>query len=383
MEPLVWQHVRSGRPLVARAGDGIKVAVYPADLFGCGHFRMLYPALALIEQGHDVTIMPPGDRNGFRAQVDDKGAIHSLQGIPPGTDVVVMQRVAHDTLSRAVGTMRKMGIAVVVDMDDDLSSIHPSNPAWLGLHPRARHAFSWESAANACRDATMVTTTTRALEKRYTPRTRVTRVIDNYVPDHYRDIPQTDIGSDFGYAGSLHSHPDDVPMMGHAVRTLTDEGFDFRVIGDGAGFAKALGLENEPTATGGVPLEEWPRAVSELGVGVAPLADSVFNAGKSRLKVLEMSALGVPWVASPRVEYEKFHQRHGVGFLAKRPRDWVRLLRHLMTSEPTRREQAEAGWAATQNLTYGLNAWRWMEAWSHAVDIQRGYARSVTYPGVR
>lgn len=363
--------------------DRLKVVVYPADSFGCGHFRMLYPALALIEQGHDVTIRMPGKRDGFRAQVDGSGVIHRVDGIPPGTDVIVMQRVAHDTLSRSVGTIRKTGVAVVVDMDDDLSSINPSNPAFIGLHPKARHSFSWESAANACRDATMVTTTTRALEKRYTPRTRVTRVIDNYVPDHYHAIPQTDVGSDFGYAGSLHSHPDDVPLMGHAVRTLVDEGFDFRVIGDAAGFAKALGLEDDPMGTGGIPLEEWPHAVSELGVGVAPLADTVFNAGKSRLKVLEMSALGVPWVASPRAEYERFHTRHGVGFLAKRPRDWARILRRLMTDEAARREQAEAGWAATQPLTYNKNAWRWMEAWSHAVDVQRGYVRSVTYPGVR
>lgn len=368
---------------MSRGNDRLKVCVYPADPYGCGHFRMIYPARALIEQGHDVSILTPGARDGFKAQLDRDGHVVRVDGIPPGTDVIVMQRVAHDILSRSVGLIRKTGIAVVVDMDDDLSAIHPSNPAFGGLHPRAAHAFSWESASAACRDATMVTTTTRALEKRYTPRTRVTRVIDNYVPDHYLTIPHTDTGSEFGYPGSLHSHPDDVPLLGHAPRTLVDEGFDFRVVGEGAGFAAALGLEYDPPATGGLPLLDWPQAVSELGVGVAPLAQSAFNDGKSRLKVLEMSALGVPWVASPRVEYEKFHKRTGVGFLAKRPRDWARILRHLMTSEQTRREQAQAGWVAAQPLSYGKNAWRWMEAWSHAVDVQRGYARSVTFPGVR
>lgn len=361
----------------------LKVVVYPADPYGCGHFRMIYPANALREQGHDVSILTPGERDGFRAMVEQDGSIKRVDGVPPGTDVIVMQRVAHGILARAVPVIRKTGVAVVVDMDDDLSSIHPSNPAFTGLHPRANHDFSWVSAAHACRDATMVTTTTRALEKRYTPRTRVTRVIDNYVPDHYHSIPHTDVGSEFGYPGSLHSHPDDVPLLGHAPRTLVDEGFAFRVVGEGAGFKEALGLEYDPEATGGLPLGEWPQAVAGIGVGVAPLAQSAFNDGKSRLKVLEMSALGVPWVASPRVEYERFHARHGVGFLARRPRDWVRALRELMTNEGLRREQQEMGWAATQPLTYGGNAWRWMEAWSHAVDVQRGYARSVTYPGVR
>ena len=55
--------------------DRLKICVYTADQYGCGHFRMINPARALIEQGHDVTILTPGERSGFRAQVDREGRI--------------------------------------------------------------------------------------------------------------------------------------------------------------------------------------------------------------------------------------------------------------------------------------------------------------------
>ncbi len=363
--------------------SGLKVVVYPADQYGCGNFRMILPAQALIDQGHDVTIVLPGNRGYFTAGVDKDGVPRRVSGIPEGTDVVVMQRVAHSTLSQCIPLMRAQGVAVVVDMDDDLSCIHPSNPAYMGLHPNASHPFSWQAAANACRDATLVTTTTRALESRYLPLTRASRVIDNYVPDHYLRIPHEPFDGTFGYAGSLHSHPDDVPQVGGAVRTLVDEGHEFRVVGskvnedgEAVGFADALNLPQEPRGTGGVHISEWPYQVARLGVGMAPLSDTAFNAAKSRLKVLEMSALGVPWVASPRGEYSTFHARYKTGILAKRPREWTRALRSLLTDEALRKEQIESGWAAVQGQTYADNAWRWMEAWDHAFRVQRGYVRT-------
>src|SRR5689334_24701002 len=44
--------------------------------------------------------------------------------------------------------------------------------------------------------------------------------------------------------------------------------------------------------------DAWPRALSALGIGLAPLADSTFNRAKSWLKPLEMAAVGVPCVMS-------------------------------------------------------------------------------------
>lgn len=360
----------------------MKVAVYPADVFGCGHYRMIHPAEVLRKHGFDVTIVLP-HQTGMRGEVDEHGNTTSVRGLPEGTDVVVFQRVTHDLLAGAIPQFRRQGVAVVIDMDDDLGSIHPSNPAHAGLHPRANNGWSWGSAQRSCAAATLTTVSTSALASRYPSRTGGAHVLDNYVPASYLDVPHVDRDRDVGYAGSLHSHPDDVPQVGFAIERVVSEGARFRVVGGAAeGFAAALGLDSEPDTSGPLHIADWPRGVAGLGVGIAPLSDTRFNEAKSRLKVLEMSALGVPWVASPRAEYERFHRETGVGFLARRPRDWYRHLQALVSNPELREVQSAAGRLATAGLTYEANAWRWMEAWSMAHRLQHGW-KPATYPGVR
>lgn len=357
--------------------------MYPADVFGCGHFRMLYPAHVLRTAGHDVSIHLPHEP-GMRGQVDaETGKTVEVLGIPPGVDVVVLQRVTHEQLAGAIPQIRKQGVAVVIDMDDDLSAIHPSNPAHAGLHPRAGKGWSWQAAMKSCAGATLVTTSTKALASRYPSRDGGAVALDNYVPAFYHRVEHPDVDNEIGYPGSLHSHPDDLPQVGYAVERLVSEGTSFRVVGGKPdGFASVLGLPDDPPSTGPLDIGAWPFGVAGLGVGMAPLSDTRFNAAKSRLKVLEMSALGVPWVASPRVEYERFHRETGVGFLARRPKDWYRHLRYLATDGDARSQQTTAGREATRGLTYEANAWRWMEIWERAHRVQHG-AKSVSYPGVR
>jgi hypothetical protein len=134
-----------------------------------------------------------------------------------------------------------------------------------------------------------------------------------------------------------------------------------------------LGLWGDPRG-GGVPFEEWPRAVASVGVGIAPLADTKFNRSKSWLKPLEMSATGVPWVASPRAEYVRLHAL-GAGVLADRPRVWYRELKRLR-SRLRRNELSEAGvwWPG---LRLRDSAWRWHEARSRAYEMQQAMPRSA------
>ncbi len=351
----------------------MRVVCYPADKGGCGYFRIIWPAQLLAAAGHDVEIRPPENR-GLKLRIGPGDRVDDVLDVDD-VDVIVFQRLTHQWMAGAVPLLRAKGIAVVVDVDDDLTTVHPRNPAYRSMHPRTGGRHSWQHLAAACRDATLVTVSTPALLERYARHGRG-HVIYNHLPDSYYVTAHED-SSVVGWPAALASHPDDPAVLGGAVARLVGEGAAFRVVGDPTGVGAAFGLSYDPQGRTGVDVAGWPAAVAgDVGVGIAPLADTAFNAAKSWLKPLEMSALGIPWVASPRAEYARLHRR-GAGVLADTPRRWHRELRRLVDSEALRRERAEAGREVAEGLRLSQNAWLWLEAWERAVREQRTPVRAA------
>lgn len=343
------------------------VYVYPADAYGCGHYRLIWPGLALCNQGYDVRVIPPTSRHGISGEFE-RGTNRLIElKVPEDADVLVFQRVSLAPLALGLAQLRerRRPVGVVVDMDDDLRAIHPSNPAFAAMHKRMGvKAHTADNAMSACLNATLVTVSTAALLPIYAPHGRGV-VLHNRVPAGYLDIPHQDSPA-LGWAGSVHSHPDDLHEVGPAVARLLREGQTYRGAGPVEGLQRALMLDREPDVTGSLELEQWPYGVTEIGVGIAPLADTGFNAAKSWLKPLEMSAVGVPWVGSPRAEYLRLHRETGAGVLAKNRGDWYQKLRRLCTDEAWRMELAGIGRAAAAMNTVERHAWRWMEVWERA-----------------
>lgn len=352
----------------------MKVVVVPADGHACGHYRMIWPADVLRKQGHDVMIMPAWKDHGLAVKtqlnpVTGKERIIELR-IPEGTDVFVLQRPAHPLQPDLVELLRANHIAVVIDMDDDMTCIHPDNSAFWLYRPGSSSPLSWRIASDVCKQATYVTTTTRALQRTYASHGRG-QIIDNYVPGTYLKFPSPETGY-FGYAGTTLSHPNDPQVTGNATQRLIDDGYKFRQIGGPAGIKRAFKLKEEPDSTGALGLEKWALTIADsIDVGMVPLAPTAFNTAKSRLKGLEYMSLGIPWVASPREEYRRLAKESGGGLLADTPKDWYNKIKLLMDDEVQRKELAEAGRAYMADQTYEKQAYRWLEAWTEALMIER------------
>lgn len=351
--------------------DVIKVYVFPADQSGCGYYRLIWPAQELQRQGHDVVIVTTQERDQMlQAKLDGDHVVQVR--IPQDADVIVLQRVTHRYLAQAIPIIRSAGTAVVVDMDDDLTCIHPANPAFHALHPsRPNAAHSWKNTLLACDAATLVTVSTDALVTRYGTRSEA-HVLNNCVPERYLKIEHAD--SDvIGWAGSVHSHPTDLQAMGSATAQLLQRDCKFRVVGPVAGVHTALGISpSYKIETTDVirDINAWPLAVNTLGIGVAPLADTKFNAAKSWLKPLEYAAVGVPCVVSHRAEYAKL-SRLGIGATAKTPAEWRKKIYNLVKDADMRREISQTSRVVAARWTIEGNAWRWLEAWTRALEIQR------------
>jgi hypothetical protein len=357
----------------------MKVHVYPADTSACGHFRVIWPAEELRRIGHDVSVVPARDRK-LSVNMRADGSVHSVD-MQNDVDVVVFQRITHSWLVEAVQIIRSNGIAVVIDIDDDLNSIHPDNIAWKNLHPRnldtigittegRPYMHSWQNLSAACRYATLVTVTSPGLLPVYASHGRGF-IIPNYLPDHYYNIPRVD--SDvIGWPALLPTHPNDPATVGVSIARLVSEGADFRTVANPIGVGRAFGLPEDPKGEEVTELLKWPAAIAEIGIGIVPLADTKFNNSKSFLKGLELSATGVPWVASPRAEYVRLHKL-GCGVLAARPKDWYRELKLLRGDASRRAELSEAGRAVAETLRLNDHVGEWLTAWELALKLQRNY----------
>lgn len=346
----------------------MKVVVYAADRFACGHYRIIWPGEALAAQGMDVTVVRQGESSGLNG-LKLRGKISTVQA--PDCDVIVFQRPASRQMLEFIPFLRRKGIAVVVDIDDDLARIHPSNPAFAGMHPTTSPDYNWELVAECCKQASLVTVSTPALLPRYGAHGRA-RLVYNCVPSWYLGIPRDSDRATIGWAGAMHSHPDDLDAPAMALARLHREGHELRFVGPDEGVAKKLGVDlPEGAFTGNLNFDRWmPSIALRLGIGVAPLADTTFNAAKSWLKPLEYSAAGVPWVASDAPEYRRLARLCDAP-LATKPKQWYSELRKLL-DEPSRRADLSARVRETAaELTVERNAYMWAEAWQAALDLER------------
>lgn len=359
-----------------------RIYVFPADSFGCGHYRLIWPAEELQRRGHDVVIVRPEDREHLIVDIGADGHVVRAR-CPDDADVLVFQRVTHVHLAEAIAQLvEQRKVRVVMDMDDDLAAIDPANPAFTMLMPRtfglgpgqSKHSFhvvDW-----VARHVNLVTVSTPGLAQRYGGHGRV-RVIENHVPRRYLEVHHDPHDGPLGWPASMHSHPTDPGPAAHAVSRLTREGVPFVVFGDRRGSGRAFFLDKDAPGPGDVDLPNWARVIATLRVGVVPLADTLFNRSKSWLKGLELASAGVPFVATPTREYVRLNAL-GMGILAERSRDWYRQVRRLWDDASYRHEASARARFAAAAWTYEEHAGRWAEAWLDALRLEPRPVRAST-----
>jgi glycosyltransferase involved in cell wall biosynthesis len=287
-------------------------------------------------------------------------------------DLIVVQRPLDHSMTGIIEQAHRQGIATVVEIDDDFSTVHTQNIA--------HDAMIGDLTGNhwvekACSIADHVTVSTPQLTK-YARHGRVS-ILRNNVPD---DIFKTSGARNFnepriGWTGSVQTHPDDLQQTKRAVAdVLRTNRLNFNVIGDGQYVASNLSLDKSTSvfATGWVPIEEYYEALSQhLDIGIVPLELSPFNEAKSALKGLEYAAIGIPFVASPTREYLRM-EAYGIGKTAKSPGEWRKHLQRMIdrTSE-TERLANEARDRIEAEHTYSVNAPQWIEAWEKAIAYRK------------
>lgn len=342
----------------------MKVTLHPADQAACGYYRIKAPARIARAEGVEINV------TGNVPMMYEQGAEpRRMRPQPSDSDVIVFQRPAKLTTLECMPFYQRAGIAVVVDVDDDFSCLHPNHPAHDAFNPSLSPDVNHRHLHRACAIADLVTVTTPALAERYGGHGRVA-VLPNCVPASILDLPFKDNGKTLGWSGAVQMHPGDLEATrGGVAEALRRSGWDFHVVGPSDGVRQALALDQEPSETGWVATEDWHEALGQIDVGIVPLGTSRFNAAKSWLKGLEYAARGIPFVASPLPEYQALAEE-GIGILAAdRSRNWRAQLGQLMSDESLRWEMATKGREIVAEYhLMETNGWRWVEAWQTAID---------------
>lgn len=325
---------------------------------------MLQPARVLQEQGADVLVNHTGptivwDREWTGIPPPEARALAIAR--KPHCDVIVMQRPMRRWFADIIPMLQKLGLKVIVDVDDLFDSIDEQHAAFEGVNPIKHPHHNHEWVKEACRRADLVTCTTPLLAERYG--FGHAKILPNFVPEVFLTTEATTREKTVGWTGTVESHPKDLlATQGNIATVLKDSGWTFHVVGTGNRAQETLGLADPPTVTGLVPYADYPKAMGEIAVGVVPLADSNFNEAKSALKMMEFAALGVPVVATATYDNCRMHAA-GIGNIVKHPSHWYKRLRKLVSDQAYREDLAGKGQEVMKDYTYEKNAHRWADAW--------------------
>ncbi len=123
--------------------------------------------------------------------------------------------------------------------------------------------------------------------------------------------------------------------------------------------------------------EEETRDLDDLDIGIMPLPEDSFAAGKCALKAIQYMANGIPVVASPVGANVDVIEDGVTGFLARTPEEWVERLSELVVDEALRARMGRAGRARVERH-YSIAA-----ALPRLLDALGGAARRGADRGAR
>lgn len=295
-----------------------QVLALPADRAGCGYYRVIHPARAMVANG--VADVRLGNRYLSPAE---------LERLAP--DAVVFQR---QMLASQVEAQRRMcgfsRVFKVAELDDYLPNA-PLKSIHRGQLPKDVR----KTMAAALRQMDRLVVSTEPLAEALRDLHPDIRVARNRLPAewwaHLRGGRRAGARPRVGWAGGA-GHRGDLEMIADVVQALADE-VDWVFMGLCPDRLRPYVHEFHP----GVAIEDYPArlAALDLDLAIAPLEDNQFNRCKSNLRLLELGACGYPVVCS---DVEAFRDGLPVTRVKPRFRDWVEAIRmHLADLDATAR----------------------------------------------
>jgi GT2 family glycosyltransferase len=264
-----------------------RVVAHPADLTGCGEYRVLAPTRGLVGA---LRLSGFASMRFFSATESAKADL----------DAIIVQRPITARHVAAIEVYRRHSTSYCIAELDDLVTDLPKKSPHRNQIPR--DAGKWLVQALAKCHRLVVSSEQLAHAYRHLTDEVVVRpnCLDGSQWQGLRPLRQTSPRPRVGWAGS-ESHIGDLELIADVVRQLSKQ-VDWIFCGQCPASLRPYAKEIHA----GVPFSDYPAklAALNLDLAIAPLELNAFNEAKSSLKVLEYGILGFPVVCTDIAPYQ-------------------------------------------------------------------------------
>lgn len=259
-----------------------------------------------------------------------------LFAIANWADLFVIGRLDRaDWIAQWGGIREFFNMPMIMDTDDNVRFVRPSNPGYQGYHPGAE-AIHWNKVSfRKVFDA--ITVSTDNLKEYHEKEHPKIFVIPNSIDfKHFKYKPEKKndgkIRIDFNGSGA---HPESIMIIKKPIieimrkypQVLFSTPKIFKYLFDDV----EKEIKDRIDFYAWSPLKDFPKAISEKGIdiGLAPLADNMFNRAKSNLRWMEYTVSGIPVICSP-VEAYKCVEDEKTGLIAREKDEWFKQIERLV-----------------------------------------------------
>jgi glycosyltransferase involved in cell wall biosynthesis len=285
-------------------------------------------------------------------------------------DIIYLSRPTPETIP-ILTLANKRGISTIVDWDDDFTSIPSHHPGYYGIGPGNPRIA--QAVTESIKQATVLSVASRVLQERFGSIREQTYGMNDAVfvqntwdnqnlfwnrrreRERKPDTPFT-----IGWCGTI-THRKDFAMILPGICQFLGYRPEARIIigGDEQIYDSLDGKvsERQKIYIPMVSYRCYPLMVSLFDILLAPLVDDEFNRAKSNIKLVDASAIGIPWIASPLPQYVDWPS----GGIISEDQNWERSLVALYEQSEYYKELSRASDKQAKNCETDTVVDRWVE----------------------
>jgi len=355
--------------LPIKTGDQLNIYFHVSENSGVGYYRQYLPAFKLKESGL-ANVLISDFRWGLGDHVEPN--MNALFDLMNWADIAVVGRLDDGNFYARWGGIREFfNIPIVLDTDDNVRFVRPHNPGYLGYHPNSE-ALTWNKygVAKVFDALTVSTQDLKDFHSKENP--KIYLLPNNLDMKEWNSHPQKVFDDGFVRVGFIASaaHTEGIQIIKKALLELMQKYPQVKFLITHVyqhlffDFPEEIRKRIEPIPW--MSLEQWPKGLKSIGldIGLAPLADNMFNRAKSNLRWMEYSACGIPTIASPVKPYLCI-QDNKDGIMAKESHDWFLAMEKLVVDKELRHnigraayERVNTEFNVDNNLALWVNAYR-------------------------